>query len=372
MKIIKIDLGDPNGVKRFISFPFKLYRSSPYWVPPLWDDMLKNLNPRRHPFYEHSEADYFLACDGNEVVGRIGVLENRRHNHFRQAKDAIFCFFDSIDDENVSQALFTTIFDWAKKRGLERMIGPKGLLGSQAGGVLVEGFDRLPALSMPYNYPYYDRLLTRAGFEKDTDHLSGYIRADHQLPERVLRIAEKVKEKRGFWVKNFTSKEEMKQWVPIVARVHAKAFENNYSFVPPTEKELEMIAHSIISIADPPLVKVVMKGENVIGFLISYHDISRGLQKAKGKIFPFGWFWLWLDKRKTKWLNVNGAGLLPEYWGSGANVILYTELQKTVRRYPFEHVEVVQVDEKNLASKSDMETIGVRWYKRHRNYYKDL
>jgi len=372
MKVIKVELANREWVKRFIAFPFELYRASPYWVPPLWNEMEKNLDPRRHPFYEHSQADFFLALEDGKVVGRIGVQENRRHNHFRKAKDAIFCFFDSIDDERVSQALFETIFDWAKQRGLGRVIGPKGLLGSQAGGVLVEGFERLPALSMPYNYPYYDRLIKAVGFEKDTDHLSGYVRADHQFPERISRIAAKVKEKRGFHVKNFTSKEEMKAWIPIVARVHAEAFAQNYSFVPPTEKELEMIAHSIISIADPPLVKVVMKGEKVIGFLISYHDISRGLQKAKGRIFPIGWFWLWLEKRRTKWLNVNGAGLLPEYWGSGANVILYTELQKAVRQYPFEHVEVVQVDEKNLASKSDMEAIGVTWYKRHRNYWRML
>ncbi len=372
MRIEKVDFENRELVRRFILFPFWLYRSSPYWVAPLWDEMVKNLSPQRHPFYEHSEADFYIAIDNGEVVGRIGFQENKRHNLFRQTKDAIFCFFESIDDQDVSQALFETGFEWAKKRGLNRLIGPKGLLASQAGGILVEGFDRLPALSMPYNYPYYDRLITAAGFEKDTDHLSGYVRADHQFPERIVLIAEKVKEKRGFWVKNFSNKAEMKQWIPIVARVHAEAFANNYSFVPPTEKELEMIAHSIISIADPPLVKVVMKGENVIGFLISYHDISRGLQRAKGKVFPFGWFWLVWEKRRTKWLNVNGAGLLPEYWGSGANVILYTELQKTVRQYPFEHVEVVQVDEKNFASKSDMEAIGVRWYKRHRNYQRVL
>ncbi|MCS6906887.1 MAG: hypothetical protein RML93_03275 [Anaerolineales bacterium] len=372
MKIVKIDLDNREWVRRFIAFPFRLYRSCPYWVPPLWEEMEKNLDPHRHPFYEHSQAEYFLALDGNEVVGRVGVQENRRHNHFRRTKDAIFCFFDSVEDESVSQALFEAVFDWSRRRGLERVIGPKGLLGSQAGGVLVEGFDHLPALSIPYNYSYYHRLITAAGFEKETDHLSGYLHVNHQLPERILRLAERVRQKRRFWVKNFTSKREMRRWIPTVARVYAEAFARNYSFVPPTEKELAMIAHSILSIVDPPLVKVVMKGENLIGFLIAYRDISRGLQRARGKIFPLGWFWLLLEKRRTKWLNVNGAGLLPEYWGSGANVLLYTELEKTVRQYPFEHVEVVQVDERNLASKSDMEAIGVTWYKRHRNYQRAL
>lgn len=372
MEIKKVDLSNSSDVQQFIMFPFRLYRSSRFWVPPIIDTMRKNMDPNRHPFYQHSEAEFFLAVEGGQTLGRVAVMENRRFNQYRNVKAAFFGFFDCVDDDQVSKRLFETVFEWAKKRGLNMVMGPKGLLGSEAGGVLVEGFDLLPAVSMPYNYPYYDRLLTEVGFEKDTDHLSGYLRANHQLPERFFRIAEKVKEKRGFWVKSFASKDEMKMWIPKVARVHAEAFANNYSFIPPTEAELEMIAHSIISIADPPLVKVVMKGEDVVGFLISYHNISRGIQRAKGKLMPIGWMWILLEKKLTKWVDVNGVGLLPAYQGSGANAILYTELQKTIQAYPFEHVEVVQVDEKNFASFADMENIGVQWRKRHRGYIREI
>ncbi len=372
MKLIKVDLTDLTNVRKFVYFPFDLYRKSKYWVPPLINSMMKNMDPKRHPFYQHSEAEFYMVMDGAHTLGRIAVMENRRYNQYRNTNTAFFGFFDCVHDQSVANILFEAAFDWARKRGLNTVMGPKGLLGSEAGGVLVQGFEYMPAVSMPYNFPYYDELITSVGFQKDTDHLSGYLRADHQLPERFFRIAEKVKEKRGFWVKSFRSKDEMKSWIHKVAKVHAEAFANNYSFIPPSEAEMEMIAHSIISIADPPLVKLVMKDEDVVGFLISYHDISKGIQRAKGKLMPIGWMWILLEKKMTKWVNVNGVGLLPAYQGSGANAILYTELQKTIQAYPFKHVEVVQVDEKNFASFSDMENIGVQWRKRHRGYWREL
>lgn len=372
MEVVPINLGNQEEVEKFIRFPFDLYKKCKYWVPPLLDDMRKNLNPQKHPFYQHSKAAFFLAVNDGKPVGRIAVMENRRFNEFRDAKVAFFGYFESVEDEQVSQRLFQTIVDWARDRGLKQIRGPKGLLSTEAGGILVDGFSHYPALAVAYNYPYYDSLIKKAGFEKETDHLSGYLPADHVLPEKILRIAEKVKERRGFWVKNFESKEEIKGWIKRVAEVYSKAFSQNYSFIYPTDAEIEMIAHSIISIADPALVKVVMKGEEVIGFLISYHDISRGIQRAKGELMPFGWFWILLEKRLTRWLNINGGGVLPEYQGSGATTILYTELQKSIRNYRFKYIEVVQVDEKNHDSFSEMEKIGVKWYKRHRNYILNL
>ncbi|MGB9668853.1 MAG: hypothetical protein ACPL0B_00570 [Anaerolineales bacterium] len=372
MDVIQIDLSNKAEVEKFIRFPFTLYKKCKYWVPPLLDDMRKNLDPQRHPFYQHSEAAFFMVVEGEKPLGRITVMENKRFNEFRNAKAAFFGYFDSIEDEQVSNLLFKTISDWAKDRGLNQIRGPKGLLSTEAGGVLVDGFAHMPALTVAYNYPYYDDLIQKAGFQKETDHLSGYLPANHVLPERILRIAEKVKERRGFWIKNFETKDEIKSWIHRVAEVYSKAFSQNYSFIYPTDAEIEMIAHSIISIADPPLVKIVMKGNDVIGFLISYHDLSRGIQRAKGELMPFGWFWILLEKRLTKWLNINGGGVLPEYQGSGATTILYTELQKSIQKYHFKYIEVVQVDERNHDSFSEMEKIGVKWYKRHRNYVMNL
>jgi hypothetical protein len=255
---------------------------------------------------------------------------------------------------------------------LDRIIGPRGLIAAQGGGMLVEGFEHRPAMGIPYNYAYYDRLLRSVGFEKDTDHLSGYLSGNHRLPERLHEIAAKVKQRRGFWIKNFETKDEMREWIPHVAKVHREAFADAHTFYPPTDAEMDAIADTLISIADPPLIKLVMKGDEVIGFIFSYHDISAGLQKARGRLWPLGWLFLLWEKRRTKWANVNGVGLLPAYQGLGANAVLYTELEKSLRPYGFEHVDVVQINETNYKSFSDMENIGVKWYKRHRAYLRSL
>jgi hypothetical protein len=342
------------------------------WVPPLVSEARRALNPHQHPFYQHSEARFLIAESEGHTLGRIAVMENRRANAYRQARTAFFGFFEAVDDEQVAHALFETAFDWAHRRGLERIIGPRGLLSTDGGGVLVEGFEHRPALGVPYNFPYYERLIRAAGFEKDTDHLSGYTRGDHILPERFHRIAGRVKARRGLWVKTFASKSEMRWWIPRVIPVHRQAFANTHTFYPPTEGEMALIADTLIGVADPRLIKLVLKGDDVVGFIFAYPDISAAIQRAQGRLFPLGWFYLLQERKRTRWVNVNGVGLLPAYQGSGANTLLYAELAESVHTLGFEHVDVVQVNETNFASRSDMEAIGVRWYKRHRSYQRDL
>ncbi len=372
MNIHPIDLNSGRDVNRFIQFPFHLYRNCPQWVPSLIASEKKSLDPRRHPFYEHSEAAFFVAEERGKVCGRIAVMNNRRANKYRGTKDAFFGFFEVVDNCHVAQGLFETTFEWARQRGLKRMLGTRGLIGTDGCGVLVEGFEHRPALNIPYNYAYYGELIEAAGFVKDTDHLSGYLPTNFDYPQRLIDIAEKVKKRSGFWIKSFETKDEMRQWIPNVKAVHTQAFQHNHTFYPHTEAEFEAAAHTLISIADPELIKLVMKGDEVIGFIFSYKDISEGLQKARGRLWPLGWFHLMRAQKTTEWANVNGVGLLPQYQGLGANAVLYTELARTIFEQKFAHVDIVLVDEHNFKSKSDMESIGVRWYKRHRSYQRDL
>ena len=154
--------------------------------------------------------------------------------------------------------------------------------------------------------------------------------------------------------------------------VHRAAFSQTASFYPPTEREVMNVVNTIMTIIDPKLVKLVMKGDEIVGFILAYADISAGLRRADGRLFPLGWYHILRERGRTEWLNVNGLGMLPEYQGLGGNAILYTELAKTVKQSHFKHVEVIQVDEANFKSRSDMETIGVTWHKRHRHYKRTL
>ena len=372
MPVRLLDTNDPKDVEKFVDFPFELYKNNQQWVPPLVSSARKVLNSAKHPYYEHSIADFCIVEKDNRILGRIAVMENRNYNKYRGSKTAFFGLFDAVEDLDVSDGLFSAAFDWARAKKLDSIIGPRGFNGTEAAGTLVEGFEHRPAMNIPYNFPYYDDLIKKSGFTKDTDHLSGYLPGDYELPERLLNLAEKVKERRGLWVKNFKTKAEIREWVPRVAKVHSIAFANSHTYFPPTPAEMEMISETIIQIADPGLVKVVMKNDLVIGFIISYHDISAALQRSRGRFWPIGWYWLLTERRRTKWANVNGVGLLPEYQGLGANVVLYTELAKTLKSYGFHHADIVQINEVNRASIGDVENIGVQWYKRHRAYKREL
>jgi ribosomal protein S18 acetylase RimI-like enzyme len=372
MQVRFIDTGNSKDVDKFVDFPFRLYAENQLWVPPLVSSARKILNKEKHPFYAHSEADFLLAEEGGRVIGRLSVMENRNFNDYRQTKAAFFGYMEVVEDEAVSQALFSKALAWARERGLDTIMGPRGLIPNEATGMLVEGFEHRPAMNIPYNFPYYDELVKAAGFRKDTDHISGYLPGDYELPERVLRIADKIRDRRGMWIKHFEDKDEIRPWIPRVFEVYGIAFSDSHTYYPPTEAEQDMIAESILQIIDPGLVKGVMKGEKLIGFIISYYDLSAALQRCRGRIWPFGWYWLMMERRRTKWANVNGAGLLPEYQGLGANVLLYTELAKTIHEYGFESADLVLVNETNTRSLADMEAVGVKWYKRHRAYIMEL
>ena len=368
LQLRQINTDDKKDVARFVDFPFQLYKDCDKWVPSLRSEGINILNKRKHPFYEHSDADFYVVERDGHVLGRIAMLENRNYNKFRKTKTAFFGYFEVVQEIEVARMLLNQAKEWTKARGLADIIGPRGVIGID-GSVLVDGFEHRPALAIPYNYPYYDEFIQDAGFDKLTDLLSGYVTGQHQMPDRMHRLAEKVKKRRGFWIKRFESKAELKQWVPRIVEVHDEAFRQTASYYPPTQAEMKSVIDTILTIADPKLIKLVMKDQKIIGFIFAYYDIGVGLQKSNGRLFPFGWFHILRDQRRTKWLNVNGVGLLPEYQGLGGNTLLYTELQKTVNEAEqIEHIDVIQVDENNFKSVSDMENIGVKWYKRHRHY----
>jgi GNAT superfamily N-acetyltransferase len=373
MEARRIDTSQHKEIRKFTEFPFELYQNCPQWVPPLESEMKLVMDRQRHPFYRHSSADFFIVEDGAQILGRIAVLHNRNYCEHHHQQTAFIYYYECIEDTEVSQALFKAAAGWAKERGLHSILGPKGFLRSNGLGLLVDGFEYTPAIGIPYNFSYYPNLWTDFGFTKVTDHLSGYITETHHPPEKMRLAAQKAKSRYGYWVKTFANKAEMRRWIPMVDIVHARAFQNNPGFYPSTPEEFALIAQNMITVADPQLIKLIMNAENeVIGFILAYADISKALQKTRGRIFPLGWITILNELRHARVCDLNGVGLLPEYQGMGANMLLYAELEDTLRKFNFEKAELIQIDERNFRSKSDMENMGVIWYKRHRTYELNL
>lgn len=372
MRVRKLDTTRAQDVRQFINFPFELYRECSQWVPSILPEIKLVLNRKKHPFYRHSSADFFVVESEGQTLGRIVVMDNQNYNAYHGRKDSFFYYFEAVEDVEVARNLFNAAFDWARSRGLEQMVGPKGFLQGDGLGLLLEGFEHRPAVGIPYNYSYYDALMQDSGFEKETDFFSGYLPGDHELPQRFYEVAERVKARRGFWIKSFASEKEMRRWIYRIGKVYNESFSDNWEFCPLTEEEVSVVADRLIAIADPRLIKLVMKGDEIVGFVFAFPDISAAIQKTQGRVWPFGWIHLLREFKRTRWVNLNGLGLLEGHRGVGANAVLYTELAKSVKDFGFEHADVVQVEENNTKSLGEMAAIGVTWYKQHRIYRRVL
>jgi hypothetical protein len=372
MKVRILNTDNRKDVKDFIDFPFQLYKNCTQWIPNLEREMKLVLNRSKHPFYKHSNADFLVVESEHQILGRIAVLKNENYCNHHNGQYGFFYYFETIEDAQASTVLLSAAIDWHLSHGVQQILGPKGFLRSNGVGQLVEGFRYIPSVSMIYNYPYYDTYLEQSGFEKETDHFSGFIDRSVVINPRLYEIVEKIKERSNFWIKKFKTRNELREWVPRVEKVHHEAFHNNPGYYPSTPEEFNLIAENMISIADPSLMRLIMKNEVVAGFMIAYPDISKAIQKCEGKIYPFGWFHLLREMQRTKVLDMNGIGILPLFQGLGSNALLYVELEKTLRASRFEQLNILQVDERNYRSKADMEAVGTKWIQKHRTYHLNL
>jgi hypothetical protein len=373
LKIRKIDTTSRRDVNRFVQFPFQLYRFCAQWVPPLVSSVKRDLDRERHPFFQHSTAEFFTAESGGQILGRIAVMHHRNYNAYHDSKLAFFGLFEVVEDVQVARALFDAACAWAKGQGLEQILGPKGLIGSDGGGVLVKGFAHRPAMGAAYNLPYYDDLITDSGFVKDRDFLSAHLdRSQQDLPERFYFAAERLSKRRGLIVKSFRSRRELRRWVPRAVEAHADAFGQNYTYYPPTVQETALVTDMLLAIADPRLIKIVLKGERIVGFILALPNLSVGLQKARGRLWPLGWYHLLQERRHTRHLDIPALGFLPAYQGLGGNALLYVELAKTILPSRFKHADLMQIDEHNVKSLREVENMLVTWHKTHRTYRRAL
>jgi len=373
LHIQRVDLARRRDVSRFVEFPFRLYRNHPLWVPPFVHEARAELDPDRHPFYEHSEAAFFLALSEGSVLGRLAVLDNRRYNEHHGARTAWFYHFDAVDDRAVARALFDAGFDWARGRGLDRIWGPKGLSHIDGQGILVEGFEHRPAMGIPYNYPYYAGLLEAAGLEKRIDFLSWYLDREIGFPQHFLEVADKVKRRRGYRSLVTGNKDDLWDYIPQVLTVYNDAFKEVQGFVPVTEAEGLAIGKRILSIADPELFSLLFRGEELIGFVLAYPDISAALQRCRGHLWPMGWVHVMRELRRTRWININGMGILERHRGLGGNALLYSELYRILIDHPqYEFADLIQIQETNVRIFQEMEALGTRAWKTHRMFERSL
>lgn len=354
----------------FIKLPWKIYRGDPNWVPPLIGDTKKTLSRDHNPFFRHSDAAYFLARRNGEAVGRIAAIDNRNHNAFAGEKTAFFGFFECIDDPLVAEALLEKASAWGKARGLDLLRGPTSFSTNDECAMLIDGFDGRPCVMMPYNPPYYPLLMDRAGLVKAKDLVAYHMTAE-TVPSRMIRIGEEIAKREQVTIRPIDMK-RYRQDVDRFRDVYNNAWERNWGFVPMTDEEIDHMAKALKPAVDPHLVLYMEKDGRTIGFALALPDVNQAVQKANGRLFPFGLIRILYHARKIRKVRVLVLGLLKEYRGRGLDVLLYMQLYRNGLRRNYTEGEFSWILEDNAAIRRPLEKMGARVYRTYRFYERGI
>lgn len=312
--------------KAFLKFPYQHYKGNDYFVPPLLIDQKKLINTQKNPFYQHADIELFLAERNGKTVGRIAAIDNHAFNEYHNTKTGFFGFFDCIDDKDVASLLFRVAKDWLRNRGLHSVIGPANPGMMDVVGTLVDGFDKLPVLLYPYNYPYYDSLIKSCGFRKEVDMYNYWVKDTGVDLERLNR-GKKIIEKRypSFRIRTVNMKEIEKEGERI-RKIFNKSWANNWGFVPITKPEFKHLINDLKLIVDPQFNYLVEVDNKTVGFSIALPDWNRALKYLKnGRLFPTGTFKLLYHKSKIDRIRTALMGVLPEYRNAGFDAMMHRE-----------------------------------------------
>ncbi len=355
-------------LREFIRLPWKIYRGDRYWVPPLILDQKKLLDKKKHPFFLHSTADFFLARRNGEYVGRIAAILNNNHNKFHHEKIAFFGFFESSNDPEVAQALLETAAQWAREKGMNVLRGPASYSTNETCGLLVEGFDSSPAILMAYNPRYYVDLIEGAGFKKAMDLYAWWMTKEGGINHKILRVGEKVLQEQGLVLRNIDLKNFWGE-VKLIKRIYNDAWSNNWGFVPMTDEEFEFLAKDLKPVVNPHLVMIVEKEGEAVGFSLSLPDLNRALKKINGRLLPFGIFKVMYHARKIHTVRVLTLGVVRRLQTvSGIGAALYMETFRRPVAAGFDSGEFSWTLENNDLINRGMKLLGAKVYKRYRIY----
>lgn len=358
-------------LKKFVLFQYQLYQKNKYWVPPLIKDEIGTLMPEKNPAFDYCEAKYWLALQNGKIVGRIAGIINQKYIEKWNLKYAGFSRPDFIDNENVSQALFNAAEQWAKSKGMEGIHGPIGFTNFDHQGLLVEGFSEVPTIASTYNYQYYPRHLEKYGYQKQVDYIEFEAKVPKSIPEKAERLAQIVIKKNKLKLVRAKSKKELLPYARPIFDVINAAYHPLFSSVALSEKLIEKFIEKYFSFIRPEYVTIVLnENDRVIGFQVTMPSLSTAFQKAKGRLFPFGFIHILLALKKPKTIDLYLVGILPEYQNKGISAIFMNELTRIAIANQIISAETNSELEDNKKVQDFWKYYDARQHKRKRIYVK--
>lgn len=375
MSVIIREVIGKKELKKFVKFHIDLYKDNPYHVPGLIQEEMMTLDKKKNPAFEVCDAIYFLAYKEGKVVGRIAGMINRRSNETWNQQYARFGFLDFVDDAEVVDALFEAVEAWARRQGMQAIQGPMGFTDMDHEGMLIDGFDQLGTMATIYNYPYYPKHMERLGYAKDQDWHEFKIYIPDGIPEKHQRIGEIVKKKYGLKIMKFKRAKDIMPYAQKVFETLNASYAPLYGFAQLTQKQIDYYIGMYIPMLRLDLVTLIVREEDdaVVGFGISLPSLSKALQKAKGRLFPFGWIHLLKAlKTKPKVVDLYLTGVLPEYQNKGVNALLFNDLIPVYKSIGTEYAESNPELESNNAVQAQWDYFKREHHKTRRAYIKNL
>ena len=366
---------DSDQLHQYVQFGIDLYKGNDCYVPPLIFDEVGTLSPDVNPAFDFCDAQSFMAFRNGEPVGAITAIINKAYNEKTGEKLMRFGFVNFIDDAEVVDELFEAVEKWGRERGMTSIVGPMGFSDMDHEGMLIEGFDELGTMATIYNYPYYPKHMERMGYAKDVDWVEYRMTVPDAVPEKYARIADIVAKKYGLSVLKYTSRSKIKkEYGRAIFELVNEAYANLYGFVPLTERQIDFYIKAYIDVLRLEDVCLVVDSDGkLVDLGISMPSMSRALQKAHGKLFPFGWWHLLQAiQGKTDVVDLLLVAVKPEYQSRGVNALIFADLIPRYIKNGYKFAESNLELEGNESVQKQWEYFERRQHRRRRAYRKDL
>ncbi len=363
--------------KRFVKVPFAVHRDHPLWVAPLVFERMEFLNPGKNPWFEHGEAELLIAERDGEPVGRISAHLDHRWDEYQGGKDAMFGFFETVEDAEVAKALLDAACQWAADKGRERVLGPMDFTTNDEIGILIEGFERRPMILEPWHPPYYQGLVEAEGFAKTMDVLMwelqfGSLKQGEAFDPSIHAAAKKALEDEGIVIRNM-NKRDMAGEVAKFMDVYNEAWGKNWGFVPITDAEVEFQAKNLKQVLEENWAYMAVKGDEVVGAALTLPDINQVMAQLNGRLLPFGWLKFLREKRKIDQLRVFALGVKHAYRHTGVAAGLYLRhLEEAAKPGAIKGGDMGWILETNEPMNRAMEGMGGQVVKKYRLYERAL
>jgi GNAT superfamily N-acetyltransferase len=371
IQIIPVSSG--KQLREFIHLPAKIHKGHKNWVPPIYMDERDFFNPRKNKSFEYSDTVLYLARKNGETVGRVMGIINHRYNDAHNEKHGRFIFLETYEDQEVAHALLSGVEQWAREKGMLKIVGPLGFTDKDPQGFLIEGFDQPIVIASTCNYPYMIPIMEKEGYTKEVDLVVYNIKVPKEIPEFYRKIYDRAMERLDVQLLEFERRRPLKPLIRPVLQLVNDTFVDVYGFAPFEEKEMDDFANRYLPLLDPRYIKVIVNPDRkVVGFIIGMPDISKGIIKSKGYVLPFGIFQIIGARKKAKQLNLLLGAIHEDYRGKGLDTILGVAMLNSANKGGMECIDSHLELESNVKVRAEMERMGGQIYKRYRIFQKAL